>query len=92
MFDGRKMKMRRFVDRKVLEFCTKCGVVGHSWWRCQKGKMVCSICAVPGHAGWEHRCGRCKVWRKSCIHHRKCAMCRGNYTMKSGKRGKLLGS
>lgn len=81
-FDGKKLKMRRFVDRKELEFCTKCGVVGHSWWRCKKGKMVCSVCAVPGHAGWEHRCGRCKVWRKPCIHYRKCAMCGGSHTMK----------
>jgi hypothetical protein len=90
-WDGKRMKMRRFIDRKELEFCTKCGVVGHSWWRCLKKKLCCSVCAVEGHAGWMHRCTRCKVFRAPCVHYRRCAMCKGDHTMKEANEGNCWG-
>ena len=44
------------MEEKQLVFCTKCGIVGHSWWQCERKKLRCSVCAVDGHAGWMHRC------------------------------------
>jgi len=90
-WDGGKMRMRKFVDKRELEFCTKCGVVGHSWWRCVKGRKVCSVCAVVGHTGWEHRCGKCGVNRAPCVHYRRCVMCKGEHTMNEASEGNCWG-
>ena len=60
-WDDRKIQVRRFVEEKQLIFCTKCAMVGHNWWQCERKKLRCNVCAVDGHAGWMHRCERCKV-------------------------------
>ena len=60
-WDDRVIQVRRYVEEKQLVFCTKCAMVGHSWWQCERKRLRCSVCAVDGHAGWMHRCERCKV-------------------------------
>ena len=90
-WDGRKIQVRRYVEEKELMFCTKCAMVGHNWWQCERKRLRCNICAVDGHAGWMHRCERCKVQRKSCEHYRKCAMCGKNHTVSEAREGNCLG-
>ena len=90
-WDDRKIQVKRYVEEKQLVFCTKCAMVGHSWWQCERKRLRCSICAVDGHAGWMHRCERCKVQRKGCEHYRKCAMCGKGHTVAEAKEGNCLG-
>ena len=90
-WDDRKITVRRYVEEKHLVFCTKCAMVGHNWWQCERKKLRCNICAKDGHAGWMHRCDVCKVQRKSCEHYRKCAMCGGNHTVGEAREGNCLG-
>ena len=90
-WDGRKIQVKRYVEEKQLTFCTKCAMVGHNWWQCERKRLRCNICAVDGHAGWMHRCERCKVQRKSCEHYRKCAMCGGSHTVGEAREGNCLG-
>ena len=71
-------------------FRSKCAMVGHSWWQCERKKSRCSVCAVDGHAGWMHRCEGCKVQRKVCEHYRKCAMCGKGYPVAEVKEGNCL--
>ena len=90
-WDDRKIQVRRYVEEKQLVFCKKCARVGHNWWQCERGRLRCNICVVDGHAGWMHRCERCKVQRKGCIHYRKCAMCGKDYTVGEAGGGNCLG-
>jgi len=90
-WDGRVIQVKRYVEEKQLTFCTKCAMVGHNWWQCERKRLRCNICAVDGHAGWMHRCERCKVQRKSCEHYRKCAMCGGSHTVGEAREGNCLG-
>jgi len=90
-WDGRKVQVKRYVEEKQLVFCTKCAMVGHNWWQCERKRLRCNICAVDGHAGWMHRCERCKVQRKSCEHYRKCAMCGKDHTVGEAREGNCLG-
>jgi len=90
-WDGRKIQVKRYVEERQLTFCTKCAMVGHNWWQCERRKLRCNICAVDGHAGWMHRCERCKVQRKSCEHYRKCAMCGKGHTVGEAREGNCLG-
>jgi len=90
-WDGRKIQVKRYVEEKQLMFCTKCAMVGHNWWQCERKKLRCNICAVDGHAGWMHRCERCKVQRKSCIHYRKCVMCGKDHKVAEAREGNCLG-
>ena len=90
-WDDRVIQVRRYVEEKQLVFCTKCAMVGHSWWQCERKKLRCSVCAVDGHAGWMHRCERCKVQRKACEHYRKCAMCGKGHTVAEAREGNCLG-
>ena len=90
-WDERVIQVKRYVEEKQLVFCTKCAMVGHNWWQCERKKMRCSICAVDGHAGWMHRCERCKVQRKACEHYRKCAMCGKGHTVAEAREGNCLG-
>ena len=90
-WDERVIQVKRYVEEKQLVFCTKCAMVGHSWWQCERKKLRCSICAVDGHAGWMHRCDRCKVQRKSCEDYRKCAMCGKEHTVAEAREGNCLG-
>ena len=87
---GEVYRLKRYVDRKEVEWCTKCAKVGHSWWRCESKVSRCSVCAEVGHTGWQHRCGKCKVWRKACGHFRKCGGCGGRHTMKEAGEGNCL--
>ena len=88
---GEEYKLKRFIDRKEVEWCMKCAKMGHSWWRCESKVMRYSICAEVGHTGWQHRCGQCGVWRKACGHFRKCGDCGGKHTMKeTGERNCLV--
>ena len=90
-WDDRIIQVRRYVEEKQLVFCTKCAMVGHSWWQCERKRLRCSVCAVEGHAGWMHRCERCKVQRKACEHYRKCAMCGKGHTVGEAREGNCLG-
>jgi len=90
-WDGRKIQVKRYVEEKQLVFCTKCAMVGHNWWQCERKRLRCNICAVDGHAGWMHRCERCKVQRKSCEHYRKCAMYGKDHTVGEAREGNCLG-
>ena len=90
-WDERVIQVKRYVEEKQLIFCTKCAMVGHSWWQCERKKLRCSVCAVDGHAGWMHRCERCKVQRKACEHYRKCAMCGKGHTVAEAREGNCLG-
>ena len=90
-WDERVIQVKRYVEEKQLVFCTKCAMVGHNWWQCERKKLRCSICAVDGHAGWMHRCERCKVQRKGCEHYRKCAMCGKGHTVAEAREGNRLG-
>ena len=89
-WDDRIIQVRRYVEEKQLVFCTKCAMVGHNWWQCERKKLRCSVCAVDGHAGWMHRCERCKVQRKACEHYRKCAMCGKGHTVSEAREGNCL--
>ena len=90
-WDDGKLQVRRFVEEKQLIFCTKCAMVGHNWWQCERKRLRCNVCAVDGHAGWMHRCERCKVQRKGCVHYRKCAMCGKDHTVGEAREGNCLG-
>ena len=90
-WDERVIQVKRYVEEKQLMFCTKCTIVGHNWWQCERKKLRCSVCAVDGHAGWMHRCERCKVQRKGCEHYRKCAMCGKAHTMAEARENNCLG-
>ena len=90
-WDERVIQVKRYVEEKQLVFCTKCAMVGHNWWQCERKKLRCSVCAVDGHAGWMHRCERCKVQRKACEHYRKCAMCGKGHTVAEAREGNCLG-
>ena len=90
-YDDRIIQVKRYVEEKQLVFCTKCAMVGHNWWQCERKKLRCIVCAVDGHAGWMHRCERCKVQRKSCEHYRKCAMCGKGHTVAEAREGNCLG-
>ena len=90
-YDDRIIQVKRYVEEKQLVFCTKCAMVGHNWWQCERKKLRCSVCAVEGHAGWMHRCERCKVQRKGCEHYRKCAMCGKAHTVAEVREGNCLG-
>ena len=90
-WDERVIQMKRYVEEKQLVFCTKCAMVGHNWWQCERKKLRCSVCAVEGHAGWMHRCERCKVQRKGCEHYRKCAMCGKSHTVAEARENNCLG-
>jgi len=90
-WDDRKLQVRRYVEEKQLLFCTKCAMVGHNWWQCERKRLRCNVCAVDGHAGWMHRCERCKVQRKGCVHYRKCAMCGKDHTVGEAREGNCLG-
>ena len=90
-WDDRIIQVRRYVEERQLVFCTKCAMVGHNWWQCERKKLRCSVCAVDGHAGWMHRCERCKVQRKACEHYRKCAMCGKGHTVSEAREGNCLG-
>jgi len=90
-WDGRKIQVKRYVEENQLTFCTKCAMVGHNWWQCERKRLRCNICAVDGHAGWMHRCERCKVQRKSCEHYRKCTMCGKGHTVGEATEGNCLG-
>jgi len=87
---GEVYKLKRYIDRKEVEWCTKCAKVGHSWWRCESRVSRCSVCAEVGHTGWQHRCGKCNVWRKACGHFRKCGGCGGRHTMGEAGEGNCL--
>jgi len=88
---GEEYKLKRFVDRKEVEWCTKCAKVGHSWWRCENKVGRCGICAEVGHTSWQHRCGKCNVWRKkACGHFRKCGGCGARHTIKETGGGNCL--
>ena len=90
-WDGSVIQVKRYVEEKQLMFCTKCAMVGHNWWQCERKKLRCSVCAVDGHAGWMHRCERCKVQRKGCEHYRKCAMCGKAHTVAEARENNCLG-
>ena len=90
-WDERVIQVKRYVEEKQLVFCTKCAMVGHNWWQCERKKLRCSVCAVDGHAGWMHRCERCKVQRKACEHYRKCAMCGKGHMVAEAREGNCLG-
>ena len=90
-WDERIVQVKRYVEEKQLMFCTKCAMVGHNWWQCERKKLRCSVCAVDGHAGWMHRCERCKVQRKGCEHYRKCAMCGKAHTVAEARENNCLG-
>ena len=90
-WDGRVIQVKRYVEEKQLVFCTKCALVGHNWWQCERKKLRCSVCAVDGHAGWMHRCERCRVQRKGCEHYRKCAMCGKGHTVAEARENNCLG-
>ena len=90
-WDERVIQVKRYVEEKQLVFCTKCAMVGHNWWQCERKKLRCSVCAVDGHAGWMHRCERCKVQRKGCEHYRKCAMCGKAHTVAEARENNCLG-
>ena len=90
-WDERVIQVKRYVEEKQLVFCTKCAMVGHNWWQCERKRLRCSVCAVDGHAGWMHRCDRCKVQRKACEHYRKCAMCGKGHTVAEAREGNCLG-
>ena len=90
-WDERVIQVKRYVEEKQLVFCTKCAMVGHNWWQCERKRLRCSVCAVDGHAGWMHRCERCKVQRKACEHYRKCAMCGKGHTVAEAREGNCLG-
>ena len=90
-WDKRVIQVKRYVEEKQLVFCTKCAMVGHNWWQCERKKLRCSICAVDGHAGWMHRCERCKIQRKSCEHYRKYAICEKAHTVAEAREGNCLG-
>ena len=90
-WDERVIQVKRYVEEKQLMFCTKCAMVGHNWWQCERKKLRCSVCAVEGHAGWMHRCERCKVQRKGCEHYRKCAMCGKAHTVAEARENNCLG-
>ena len=90
-WDERVIQVKRYVEEKQLMFCTKCAMVGHNWWQCERKKLRCSVCAVDGHAGWMHRCERCKVQRKGCEHYRKCAMCGKAHTVAEARENNCLG-
>ena len=90
-WDERVVQVKRYVEEKQLVFCTKCAMVGHNWWQCERRVLRCSVCAVDGHAGWMHRCGRCNVHRKGCEHYRKCAMCGKAHTVGEAREGNCLG-
>jgi len=87
---GEVYKLKRYVDRKEVEWCTKCAKMGHSWWRCESKVSRCSVCAEVRHTGWQHRCGKCNVWRKACGHFRKCGGCGGRHTVKEAGEGNCL--
>ena len=89
--DEKVIQVKRYVEEKQLVFCTKCAMVGHNWWQCERRKMRCGICAVDGHASWMHRCGRCNVHRKGCEHYRKCAMCGKEHTVSEARENNCLG-
>ena len=90
-WDERVIQVKRYVEEKQFVFCTKCAMVGHNWWQCERKVLRCSVCAVDGHAGWMHRCGRCNVHRKGCDHYRKCAMCGKGHTVSEAREGNCLG-
>ena len=58
---GEEYKLKRFIDRKEVEWCTKCAKVENSWWRCESKVMRCNSCMEVGHTGWQHSCGQCEV-------------------------------
>ena len=89
-WDERVIQVKRYVEEKQLMFCTKCAMVGHNWWQCERKKLRCSVCAVDGHAGWMHRCEKCKVQRKGCEHYRKCAMCGKAHTVAEARENNCL--
>ena len=89
LWDGVRMGLNRYVNRREVEWCTKCASFGHSWWKCDK-RENCSVCGVVGHTGWKHRCGRCNVWRAPCVHYRKCGGCGEGHTMKDANEGNCL--
>ena len=89
--DEKVVQVKRYVEEKQLVFCTKCAMVGHNWWQCERKKLRCGICAVDGHASWMHRCGRCNVHRKGCEHYRKCAMCGKGHTVSEARENNCLG-
>ena len=84
------LRVYRYVGKKEVEWCTKCEEFGHSWWKCGSKVKRCSICAVKGHTGWEHRCGRCQVWRRKCVHHGSCGGCGKNHMMKEANQGNCV--
>ena len=90
-WDGRKIQMKRYVEEKQLVFCTKCAMVGHNWWQCERKRLRCNVCAVDGNAGWMHRCERCKVQRKGCEHYRKCATGGKDHTVGEAREVNCLG-
>jgi len=90
-WDNRKIEVKRYVEEKQLVFFTKCPMVGHNLWQCERKRLRCNICVVDRHAGWIHRCDRCKVQRKSCEHYRKCAMSGKGHTVGEVKEGNCLG-
>ncbi|RPA89745.1 hypothetical protein L873DRAFT_1795917 [Choiromyces venosus 120613-1] len=83
----KKVEVKRFVGSREVQWCTKCAVMGHSWWNYGKKETCCSVCAVKGHTGWQHRCQRCNVARVPCKHYRKRAMCGGPHSMKEAREG-----
>ena len=89
-WDERVIQVKRYVEEKQLVFCTKCAIVGHNWWQCERKKLRCSVCAVDGLAGWMHRCERCKVQRKGCEHYRKCALCGKAHTVAEARENNCL--
>ena len=90
-WDERVVQVKRYVEEKQLVFCTKCVMVGHNWWQCERKRLRCSVCTVDGHAGWMHRCERCKIQRKACEHYRKCAMGGKGHTVAEAREGNCLG-
>ena len=90
-WDERVIQVKRYVEEKQSVFCTKCAMVGHNWWQCERKVLRCSVCTVDGHAGWMHRCGRCNVHRKGCEHYRNCAMCGKEHTVSEAREGNCLG-
>ena len=53
--------VKKYLDKRTVEWRTKCAKVGHSWWHCEEKVVRYTICAGVGHTGWQHRCGRCNV-------------------------------